>query len=66
MDWVLLVSLQWVVMGSPTQPTTTQIDSFTSQELCQKAAEAIKAEVGGSPQGQRSYTLSHVVCFARK
>jgi len=61
------VSLQWVVMGSPTQPTTTQIDSFTSQELCQKAADAIKAEVNGAvAQGQRSYTLSHVVCFARK
>ena len=27
MEWVLFVSLQWIVYGSPTPPTTVQITS---------------------------------------
>jgi hypothetical protein len=44
MEWVLFVSLQWIVLGSPTQPTSQQIQSFTSEELCNKAAEAITSQ----------------------
>lgn len=45
MEWVLFISLQWIVLGSPTNPTTQEIDRFASEELCNKAAEAIKAEI---------------------
>ena len=45
MEWVLLVSLQWIVSGSPTPPTTTEIQSFASEDLCNKAAEAIRNEL---------------------
>lgn len=65
MEWVLFVSLQWVVYGSPTNPTTQQIDRFASEELCNKAAEAIKAEISTPITGQRILTLGRVVCVAR-
>lgn len=67
MEWVLFVSLQWIVYGSPTQPTTQLIQSFASEELCQKAAEALKNEMG-SPLGggARVQTLGRVVCLLRK
>ena len=45
MEWVLFVSLQWIVLGSPTNSTTQTIDRFVSEELCNKAAEAIRAEI---------------------
>jgi hypothetical protein len=35
-EWVLLISLEWVVLGSPTIPTTMQITPFASEELCKK------------------------------
>ena len=70
MEWLLLVSLQWIVFGSPTPPTTQQIGPFASEELCNKAAEAIRAEINApvnAPNaGQRVQTLGRVVCFARK
>ena len=66
MEWVLFVSLQWIVFGSPTPPTTQQIQSFASQELCNKAAEAIKTEIGAPIAGQRVQTLGRVVCVLRK
>jgi hypothetical protein len=66
MEWVLLVSLQWIVFGSPTAPTTVQIQSFASEELCNKAAEAIKAEINAPIAGQRTQTLGRVVCLLRK
>lgn len=66
MEWVLLVSLQWIVSGSPTPSTTEQISQFSSEELCNKAADAIRAEIGVSIPGQRVQTLGRVVCFARK
>ncbi len=66
MDWVLFVSLQWIVLGSPTQPNTQQIQSFVSEELCNKAAEAIRAEISTPLGTQRVQTLGRVVCVARK
>jgi hypothetical protein len=66
MEWVLFVSLQWIVFGSPTQPTTEQIQPFASDELCNKAAEAIRGEINAPVAAQRVQTLGRVVCFARK
>lgn len=68
MEWVLIVSLQWVVSGSPTQPSTQVIQPFASEELCNKAAEAIRNEIGAPIIGgpQRVQTLGRVVCVLRK
>lgn len=67
MEWVLFVSLQWVVFGSPTPPTTQVIQPFASEELCDKAAEAIKSEINTQIGGtQRVQTLGRVVCVQRK
>ena len=66
MEWVLFVSLQWIVYGSPTPPTTVQITSFASEELCNKAAEAIRTELNAPIPGQRTQTLGRVVCVLRK
>jgi hypothetical protein len=66
MEWVLFVSLQWIVFGSPTQPTTQQIQPFASEELCKKAAEAIRTEINAPIVNQRVQTLGRVVCVARK
>jgi hypothetical protein len=66
MEWVLFISLQWIVLGSPTNPTTQQIDGFASEELCNKAAEAIKAEISAPIGAQRVQTLGRVVCIARR
>lgn len=66
MEWVLFVSLQWIVFGSPTQPTTQQVQPFASEELCSKAAETIRAEINTPIAGQRVQTLGRVVCLARK
>jgi hypothetical protein len=67
MEWVLFVSLQWIVFGSPTQPTTQVIQPFASEELCNKAAEAIKNEINAPLGGaQRVQTLGRVVRVSRK
>jgi len=66
MEWVLFVSLQWIVFGSPTPPTTQQIQPFASEELCNKAAETIRAELNAPIPGQRAQTLGRVVCVLRK
>jgi hypothetical protein len=66
MEWVLFVSLQWIVLGSPTQPTSQQIQPFASEELCNKAAEAVRAEINAPIPGQRVQTLGRVVCFPLK
>ena len=65
MEWVLFVSLQWIVLGSPTNSTTQEIDRFASEELCNKAAEAIRAEINAPIGAQRAQTLGRVVCIAR-
>lgn len=66
MEWVLVVSLQWIVFGSPTPPTKQVIQSFASEELCNKA-EALRTEIS-TPLGgaQRVQTLGRVVCLMRK
>lgn len=67
MEWVLFVSLQWVVFGSPTPPTTQVIQPFASEELCNKAAEAVKTELNTQIGGtQRVQTLGRIVCVQRK
>jgi hypothetical protein len=66
MEWVLFVSLQWIVYGSPTPPTTQQIQSFPSRELCDKAAEAVRNELNAPLGGGRIQTLGRVVCLLRK
>lgn len=67
MEWVLFVSLQWVVSGSPTPPNTLLIDSFASEQLCKKAADAIKAEMEVPVAGQqRVATMGRVTCLLRK
>ena len=66
MQWVLFVSLQWIVFGSPTQPTSQQIQPFASEELCNKAAEAIKAEINAPIAGQRTQTRGRIVCVQTK
>lgn len=65
MEWVLLISLEWVVLGSPAIPTTTQIAPFASEELCKKAAEAVRTEMDTPIPSQRAQVLSRVVCFAK-
>jgi hypothetical protein len=66
MEWVLFVSLQWVVFGSPTPPNTELIQPFASEELCNKAADAIKAELNAPLPAQRVVTFGRVVCLLRK
>ena len=66
MEWVLLVSLQWIVYGSPTQPTTQQIQPFATEQLCNKAAEAIRNEINAPVAGGRVQTIGRVVCVLRK
>jgi hypothetical protein len=67
MEWVLFVSLQWIVFGSPTQPSTEVIQSFPSEELCNKAAESIRNEINVPFGGNlRVQTLGRVVCLERK
>ena len=66
MEWVLFVSLQWIVYGSATQPSSLQIDQFATEALCNKAAEAIRAEINAPIPGQRVATLGRVVCVVRK
>jgi len=61
------VSLQWIVSGSPTAPTTEQIRSFASEELCNKAAEAVRNEINAPlAANPRTQTLGRVVCVKRK
>lgn len=66
MEWVLFVSLQWIVFGSPTQPTTQVIQPFASEELCHKAADAMRAEINEPVPAQRVVTIGRVVCLLRK
>ena len=67
MEWVLFVSLQWVVSGSPTPPNTLFIEQFASEELCKKAADAIRTEFDVPfPGQQRVATMGRVTCLLRK
>jgi hypothetical protein len=40
--------------------------TVSSEELCNKAAEAIRREINAPAASQRVQTLGRVVCFARK
>ena len=64
MEWVLLVSLQWVVAGVATPPTTQQVVLFANEERCKKAAEAIRAEINEPIAGVQTY--GRMICFVRK
>ena len=66
MVWILLISLQWVVMGSPVPPTTQQVGPFASEQLCNKAAEAARIEMNTPIPGQRVQTFAKVVCMELK
>ena len=65
MEWVLFVSLQWIVLGSPTQPTSQVIQNCASEELCNQAAEAIRNELNTPSQAQRVQTVGRVVCLRK-
>ena len=64
MNWILLISLQWVVMGSPEPPSTQQVGPFASERLCHQAAEAIQNEMGAPLPAQRVLVFAKTVCFA--
>jgi hypothetical protein len=64
--WILLISLQWVVMGSPVTPATQQIGPFASEQLCNKAAEVTRIEMNTPIPGQRVQTFAKVVCMELK
>jgi hypothetical protein len=66
MDWVLFISLQWIVLGSPPPPSTQQIGPFATEELCVRAAEKIRTELNTTIPGQHVQTFARVVCFALK
>lgn len=64
MEWALIVSLQWIIYGSVTAPTTNVVEGFQSSELCEKAAEAVRTEMNAPLQ--RIQTFGRVVCVQRK
>jgi hypothetical protein len=66
LNWILLISLQWVVMGSPVPPAIQQVGPFASEELCNKAAEAARIEMNTPIPGQRIQTFARVVCMELK
>jgi hypothetical protein len=56
-----------VVFGSPTPPNTLLIEHFASEELCKRAADAIKSELEVPfPGQQRVATMGRVTCLLRK
>lgn len=65
MDWVMIISLQWVVGASPTSPTTTYVPNFQTEQLCKAAADVVRAETSTSI-GPGVQTYSRVVCMLRK
>lgn len=64
MEWVLLVSLQWVVAGTPTSPTTDSVVLFPSEDRCRAAAAAVRDEISKPIQNVTTY--GRVVCLQRK
>jgi hypothetical protein len=63
MEWVLVLSLQWVVAGVGMTPTTTNVD-FASQELCKAGAQLLKEEM--TVQIEKVITHSRAVCMRKK
>ena len=66
MEWVLFVSLQWVVTGTPSQATAQHIVLFPSEDRCKRAAEAIRTEIAVPVPVPNVQTYGRVVCFLRK
>lgn len=64
MEWVLLVSLQWVVNGTAMPPTTASVVSFPSEERCRNAAVAVREEINKPIQGISTY--GRIACLQRK
>jgi hypothetical protein len=64
MELVLFVSLQWIVFGSPTHHTANS--ALCLEELCNKAAEAIRSEINAAIPGRRVQTVGRVICPLRK
>jgi hypothetical protein len=63
-EWVLIMSLQWVVGGSTTAPITHTMEQFQTEELCKAAARDIKNEMKATIQGAETH--ARVVCVRRK
>jgi hypothetical protein len=63
-EWVLIMSLQWVIGGSATAPTTHTMVQFQTEDLCKAAAQEIKNEMKATIQGAETH--SRVVCVRRK
>ena len=46
--------------------SSQQIQPFATEALCNKAAEAIRAEINAPIAGQRVQTLGRIVCLPLK
>jgi hypothetical protein len=64
MEWVLVLSLQWIVGGSATAPTTHTLVQFPTEQLCKAAAQEIKNEMKATIQGAETH--ARAVCVQRK
>src|SRR5262245_43805834 len=64
MDWVLIFSLQWVVGGVPTAPTTWTNMGYQNEQLCRAAVQAIKAEMATPIAGAETHVRA--VCVLRQ
>jgi hypothetical protein len=65
-EWILFISVQWVVLGSAPTPAIQQIGPFSSGDLCNKAADSIRTEMNAPIPGQRIQTFARVACFELK
>jgi len=63
-EWVLIMSLQWVVGGAATAPTTHTMVQFQTEDSCKAAAQEIKNEMKATIQGAETH--ARVVCVRRK
>jgi hypothetical protein len=63
-EWVLIMSLQWVVGGSTAAPITYTMVQFQSEDLCKAAVQEIKNEMKATIQGAETH--ARVVCIRRK
>jgi hypothetical protein len=63
-EWVLIMSLQWVVGGSATAPTTHTMEQFQTEDLCKAALQEIKNEMKATIQGAETH--ARAVCVRRK
>ena len=64
MEWILIMSLQWVVGGAGTAPIVHETTSFATEALCKEAAQAIKDEIKATIQGAETH--ARVVCVRKK